>query len=175
MSDCTCQCFPTGSNISVNSESPIIGENRGSESCQADEFRWVFFITSLSFYLLGIGVTKIGLSLQSDKLGVITTAHSGEFQFSRLTPVSLFAFEIASLIIYFVYASKPISFCVLWNDHLLLFDTFLNSIIFVFSVLRFCSTDEKLKFWFTLDSIVDVFTIPTTFVSLYLNVVYLDS
>ncbi|KAF2354287.1 Ion transport domain [Trinorchestia longiramus] len=85
--------------------------------------------------------------------------------------VLVFFLSIASLVIYFIDASKDgVEHCQPWSSNTTQqIDLAFNIFFMVYFFIRFIAASDK--FWFMLEmySFVDYFTIPPSFVSIYLN------
>ncbi|CAF1291373.1 unnamed protein product, partial [Didymodactylos carnosus] len=79
--------------------------------------------------------------------------------------------SIASLILYFVDTKNAyIESCTDFHKSLTMqMDLGLNFLFLIYFFLRFTASQHKRRFWFSLYSVVDIFTIPPSFVALYLN------
>uniref|UniRef100_S4RSF6 Ion transport domain-containing protein n=1 Tax=Petromyzon marinus TaxID=7757 RepID=S4RSF6_PETMA len=84
--------------------------------------------------------------------------------------VLVFLLSIGALVIYFIDSSDPIEDCHYFQkDTTLQFDMGLNIFFLLYFGLRFIAANDKLWFWLEVNSIVDFFTVPPVFVSVYLN------
>lgn len=101
---------------------------------------------------------------------------SGQTTTGRILVVLVFLLSIASLVIYFIDASRigptgdAVEKCSKWSDSpTQQLDLGLNVFFAVYFCIRFVAAADKLWFMLELYSFVDYFTIPPSFVSLYLN------
>nr|XP_027200074.1 calcium-activated potassium channel slo-1-like [Dermatophagoides pteronyssinus] len=103
---------------------------------------------------------------------------SGQSTTGRILVVLVFLLSIASLIIYFIDASRTgppgigdnVEKCQKWNENVTQqFDLALNVFFMVYFFIRFIAASDKLWFMLELYSFVDYFTIPPSFVSIYVD------
>ena len=101
---------------------------------------------------------------------------SGQTTTGRILVVLVFLLSIASLVIYFIDASRigptgdAVEKCTRWSDApTQQLDLGLNVFFAVYFFIRFVAAADKLWFMLELYSFVDYFTIPPSFVSLYLD------
>uniref|UniRef100_A0A7N8YKM2 Calcium-activated potassium channel subunit alpha-1 n=1 Tax=Mastacembelus armatus TaxID=205130 RepID=A0A7N8YKM2_9TELE len=88
----------------------------------------------------------------------------------RVLVVLVFALSIGALVIYFIDSSDPIETCKnFYNDFTLQIDMAFNVFFLLYFGLRFIAASDKLWFWLEVNSVVDFFTVPPVFVSVYLN------
>ncbi|XP_057272310.1 calcium-activated potassium channel subunit alpha-1 isoform X30 [Pezoporus wallicus] len=96
----------------------------------------------------------------------------------RVLVVLVFALSIGALVIYFIDSSKsrtadsliPIESCQnFYKDFTLQIDMAFNVFFLLYFGLRFIAANDKLWFWLEVNSVVDFFTVPPVFVSVYLN------
>ncbi|XP_076855996.1 calcium-activated potassium channel subunit alpha-1-like isoform X2 [Brachyhypopomus gauderio] len=88
----------------------------------------------------------------------------------KMLVVLVFILSIGGLVIYFIDSSDPIESCPDFSTDLTLqIDMAFNIFFLIYFGLRFIAATDKLKFWLDLNSIVDFFTVPPVFVSMYLN------
>ncbi|XP_025017113.1 calcium-activated potassium channel slowpoke isoform X2 [Tetranychus urticae] len=123
---------------------------------------------------------------QQPELGWVTEAKdwageliSGQSATGRILVVLVFLLSIASLIIYFIDASRTgpgngigdnVEKCQNWSEnHTQQIDLALNIFFMVYFFIRFVAASDKLWFMLELYSFVDYFTIPPSFVSIYLD------
>ncbi|XP_027945243.1 potassium channel subfamily U member 1 [Eumetopias jubatus] len=83
--------------------------------------------------------------------------------------ILVFVLSIGSLIIYFINSSDPVGSCSSYEDKTIPIDLTFNVFFSFYFGLRFVAADDKIKFWLEMNSIVDIFTIPPTFISYYLK------
>uniref|UniRef100_G3TM81 Potassium channel subfamily U member 1 n=1 Tax=Loxodonta africana TaxID=9785 RepID=G3TM81_LOXAF len=83
--------------------------------------------------------------------------------------ILVFVLSIGSLIIYFINSSDPVGSCSSYEDKTIPIDLLFNGFFSFYFGLRFLAADDKIKFWLEMNSIVDIFTIPPTFISYYLK------
>ncbi|XP_076348972.1 calcium-activated potassium channel slowpoke-like isoform X2 [Tachypleus tridentatus] len=103
---------------------------------------------------------------------------SGQTTTGRILVVLVFFLSIASLIIYFIDASttgdpangEGVEKCETWSSNTTQqIDLALNIFFMVYFFIRFIAASDKLWFMLELYSFVDYFTIPPSFVSIYLD------
>ncbi|XP_076298527.1 calcium-activated potassium channel slo isoform X42 [Lasioglossum baleicum] len=96
---------------------------------------------------------------------------SGQTTTGRILVVLVFILSIASLIIYFIDASsEEVERCQTWNDNITQqIDLAFNIFFMVYFFIRFIAASDKLWFMLEMYSFVDYFTIPPSFVSIYLD------
>ncbi|XP_061613199.1 calcium-activated potassium channel subunit alpha-1-like isoform X1 [Phyllopteryx taeniolatus] len=88
----------------------------------------------------------------------------------RVLVVLVFALSIGALVIYFIDSSDPIESCQnFYKDVTLQIDMAFNIFFLLYFGLRFIAANNKLCFWLEVNSVVDFFTVPPVFVSVYLN------
>ncbi|CAG5082524.1 Oidioi.mRNA.OKI2018_I69.PAR.g10148.t1.cds [Oikopleura dioica] len=88
----------------------------------------------------------------------------------RILVVLVFLLSIGALVIYFIDSSDPIETCKnFYSDTTLQIDMAFNIFFLLYFGLRFIAANDKLWFWLEVNSIVDFFTVPPVFVSVYLN------
>ncbi|KAM4636740.1 calcium-activated potassium channel subunit alpha-1 isoform 5-T5 [Discoglossus pictus] len=88
----------------------------------------------------------------------------------RVLVVTVFALSIGALVIYFIDSSNPIESCQnFYKDFTLQIDMAFNIFFLLYFGLRFIAANDKLWFWLEVNSVVDFFTIPPVFVSVYLS------
>ncbi|KAM7360446.1 calcium-activated potassium channel slo isoform 36-T39 [Cochliomyia hominivorax] len=96
---------------------------------------------------------------------------SGQTTTGRILVVLVFILSIASLIIYFVDASnEEVERCQPWSTNITQqIDLAFNIFFMVYFFIRFIAASDKLWFMLEMYSFVDYFTIPPSFVSIYLD------
>ncbi|XP_067617669.1 calcium-activated potassium channel slowpoke isoform X2 [Eurosta solidaginis] len=96
---------------------------------------------------------------------------SGQTTTGRILVVLVFILSIASLIIYFVDASsEEVERCQNWSNNITQqIDLAFNIFFMVYFFIRFIAASDKLWFMLEMYSFVDYFTIPPSFVSIYLD------
>ncbi|XP_058798210.1 calcium-activated potassium channel slowpoke isoform X21 [Phymastichus coffea] len=106
---------------------------------------------------------------------------SGQTTTGRILVVLVFILSIASLIIYFIDASTPVNDnlpysgdvverCQKWSENITQqIDLAFNIFFMVYFFIRFIAASDKLWFMLEMYSFVDYFTIPPSFVSIYLD------
>ncbi|XP_078499491.1 calcium-activated potassium channel subunit alpha-1 isoform X1 [Lissotriton helveticus] len=88
----------------------------------------------------------------------------------RVLVVTVFALSIGALVIYFIDSSNDIESCQnFYQDFTLQIDMTFNIFFLLYFGLRFIAANDKLWFWLEVNSVVDFFTVPPVFVSVYLN------
>lgn len=124
------------------------------------------------------GVPLIDYSTAESEIGWVTTARdfcgeliSGQSTSGRILMMLVSVLSVGSLIIYFYdAATSPIESCQQWNQSTSQqIDLVFNVFFMVYFFIRFIAAQDKLWFWLDIFSIVDYFTIPPMFVSIYLN------
>ncbi|XP_035126152.1 potassium channel subfamily U member 1 isoform X2 [Callithrix jacchus] len=83
--------------------------------------------------------------------------------------ILVFVLSIGSLIIYLIKSTDPVRSCLSYEDKTIPIDLAFNAFFSFYFGLRFMAADDKIKFWLEMNSIVDIFTIPPTFISYYLK------
>ncbi|XP_042148331.1 calcium-activated potassium channel slowpoke isoform X7 [Ixodes scapularis] len=119
----------------------------------------------------GEGAAEIGFMTEAkDWAGELI---SGQTTTGRILVVLVFLLSIASLIIYFIDASSSrdgVEKCQSWSTNTTQqIDLALNIFFMVYFFIRFIAASDKLWFMLELYSFVDYFTIPPSFVSIYLD------
>ncbi|KAK9709545.1 Calcium-activated BK potassium channel alpha subunit [Popillia japonica] len=96
---------------------------------------------------------------------------SGQTTTGRILVVLVFILSIASLVIYFIDASNDgVERCQVWSDNITQqIDLAFNIFFMVYFFIRFIAASDKLWFMLEMYSFVDYFTIPPSFVSIYLD------
>ncbi|XP_048514259.1 calcium-activated potassium channel slowpoke isoform X27 [Athalia rosae] len=98
---------------------------------------------------------------------------SGQTTTGRILVVLVFILSIASLIIYFIDASncsEKVERCQKWSNNVTQqIDLAFNIFFMVYFFIRFIAASDKLWFMLEMYSFVDYFTIPPSFVSIYLD------
>ncbi|GIY62021.1 calcium-activated potassium channel slowpoke [Caerostris darwini] len=131
------------------------------------------------------GVQVGGAAVAGNEIGFMTEAKdwageliSGQSTTGRILVVLVFLLSIASLIIYFIDASRTghstkgdgVEMCQSWATNTTQqIDLALNIFFMVYFFIRFIAASDKLWFMLELYSFVDYFTIPPSFVSIYLD------
>lgn len=83
--------------------------------------------------------------------------------------ILVFVLSIGSLVIYFINSMDPVRKCSSYEDKIVHVDLSFNAFFSFYFGLRFWAAEDKIKFWLEMNSIVDIFTIPPTFISYYLK------
>ncbi|XP_048248123.1 calcium-activated potassium channel slowpoke-like isoform X12 [Haliotis rufescens] len=97
---------------------------------------------------------------------------SGQTTTGRILVGLVFLLSIASLIIYFIDASgnENVETCHPWSTSTTQqVDLAFNVFFMIYFFIRFVAANDKLWFWLELFSFVDYFTIPPSFVAIYLD------
>ncbi|KAL5018366.1 hypothetical protein ScPMuIL_004088 [Solemya velum] len=96
---------------------------------------------------------------------------SGQTRTGRILVGLVFLLSIASLIIYFIDASsEEVESCSKWAEsRTQQVDLAFNVFFMIYFFIRFVAANDKLWFWLELFSFVDYFTIPPSFVAIYLD------
>uniref|UniRef100_A0A8C2AUG6 Calcium-activated potassium channel subunit alpha-1 n=1 Tax=Cyprinus carpio TaxID=7962 RepID=A0A8C2AUG6_CYPCA len=115
-----------------------------------------------------VAVSEVGwMTSVKDWAGVMISAQTLT---GRVLVVLVFALSIGALVIYFIDSSKPIESCQQFDkDYTLQIDMAFNVFFLLYFGLRFIAANDKLWFWLEVNSVVDFFTVPPVFVSVYLN------
>ncbi|ELK36919.1 Calcium-activated potassium channel subunit alpha-1, partial [Myotis davidii] len=72
--------------------------------------------------------------------------------------------------LFFFLSNSPIESCQnFYKDFTLQIDMAFNVFFLLYFGLRFIAANDKLWFWLEVNSVVDFFTVPPVFVSVYLN------
>ncbi|XP_058262707.1 calcium-activated potassium channel subunit alpha-1-like isoform X3 [Hemibagrus wyckioides] len=113
-------------------------------------------------------VSEVGwMTSVKDWAGVMISAQTLT---GRVLVVLVFVLSIAALVIYFIDSSNPIESCQHFDkDFTLQIDMGFNIFFLLYFGLRFIAANDKLWFWLEVNSVVDFFTVPPVFVSVYLN------
>ncbi|XP_062858769.1 calcium-activated potassium channel subunit alpha-1-like isoform X1 [Trichomycterus rosablanca] len=113
-------------------------------------------------------VSEVGwMTSVKDWAGVMISAQTLT---GRVLVVLVFALSIGALVIYFIDSSAPIESCPHFDqDFTLQIDMAFNIFFLLYFGLRFIAANDKLWFWLEVNSVVDFFTVPPVFVSVYLN------
>ncbi|CAL9699307.1 unnamed protein product [Knipowitschia caucasica] len=114
------------------------------------------------------GASEVGwMTSVKDWAGVMISAQTLT---GRVLVVLVFALSIGALVIYFIDSSDPIESCQnFYKDFTLQIDMAFNVFFLLYFGLRFIAANDKLWFWLEVNSVVDFFTVPPVFVSVYLN------
>ncbi|XP_071128802.1 calcium-activated potassium channel slowpoke-like isoform X4 [Mytilus edulis] len=96
---------------------------------------------------------------------------SGQTMTGRILVGLVFLLSIASLMIYFIDAStEEVENCDPWADSpSQQVDLAFNVFFMIYFFIRFVAANDKLLFWLEIFSFVDYFTIPPSFVAIYLD------
>nr|CRZ22682.1 BMA-SLO-1, isoform b [Brugia malayi] len=98
---------------------------------------------------------------------------SGQSMTGRILVVLVFVLSIGSLIIYFYDASHPnfqVETCVSWSDSpSQQIDLGFNIFFLIYFFIRFIAASDKVWFLLEVYSFIDYFTIPPSFVAIYLE------
>ncbi|XP_063290295.1 calcium-activated potassium channel subunit alpha-1 isoform X6 [Pelobates fuscus] len=113
-------------------------------------------------------VAEVGwMTSVKDWAGVMISAQTLT---GRVLVVTVFALSIGALVIYFIDSSNDIETCQhFYKDVTLQIDMAFNIFFLLYFGLRFIAANDKLWFWLEVNSVVDFFTVPPVFVSVYLN------
>ncbi|XP_035255999.1 calcium-activated potassium channel subunit alpha-1a isoform X6 [Anguilla anguilla] len=113
-------------------------------------------------------ISEVGwMTSVKDWAGVMISAQTLT---GRVLVVLVFALSIGALGIYFIDSSDPIESCQnFYKDFTLQIDMAFNVFFLLYFGLRFIAANDKLWFWLEVNSVVDFFTVPPVFVSVYLN------
>ncbi|XP_062376368.1 calcium-activated potassium channel subunit alpha-1a [Sardina pilchardus] len=113
-------------------------------------------------------ISEVGwMTSVKDWAGVMISAQTLT---GRVLVVLVFALSIGALGIYFIDSSDPIESCQnFYQDFTLQIDMAFNVFFLLYFGLRFIAANDKLWFWLEVNSVVDFFTVPPVFVSVYLN------
>ncbi|CAF98633.1 unnamed protein product, partial [Tetraodon nigroviridis] len=139
------------------------------EEAAASEVGWMTSVKDWAGVMIS-AQTLTGRVLAGGSLGKSLTR---EFDTSlNIIPwvVLVFALSIGALGIYFIDSSDPIESCQnFYKDFTLQIDMAFNVFFLLYFGLRFIAANDKLWFWLEVNSVVDFFTVPPVFVSVYLN------
>ncbi|XP_053306466.1 calcium-activated potassium channel subunit alpha-1 isoform X10 [Spea bombifrons] len=115
-----------------------------------------------------VAVAEVGwMTSVKDWAGVMISAQTLT---GRVLVVTVFALSIGALVIYFIDSSNDIESCQhFYKDITLQIDMAFNIFFLLYFGLRFIAANDKLWFWLEVNSVVDFFTVPPVFVSVYLN------
>ncbi|XP_032397977.1 calcium-activated potassium channel subunit alpha-1a isoform X23 [Etheostoma spectabile] len=115
-----------------------------------------------------VPISEVGwMTSVKDWAGVMISAQTIT---GRVLVVLVFALSIGALGIYFIDSSDPIESCQhFYEDFTLQIDMAFNVFFLLYFGLRFIAANDKLWFWLEVNSVVDFFTVPPVFVSVYLN------
>ncbi|XP_069373920.1 calcium-activated potassium channel subunit alpha-1-like isoform X11 [Paralichthys olivaceus] len=115
-----------------------------------------------------VAASEVGwMTSVKDWAGVMISAQTLT---GRVLVVLVFALSIGALVIYFIDSSDPIESCQnFYEDFTLQIDMAFNVFFLLYFGLRFIAANDKLWFWLEVNSVVDFFTVPPVFVSVYLN------
>ncbi|XP_022111761.1 calcium-activated potassium channel subunit alpha-1-like isoform X2 [Acanthaster planci] len=96
---------------------------------------------------------------------------SAQSRFGRILLITYFCISMASYAIYVIDTGKPIERCLPADrgDLLFFIDNIFNFFFLGVFIFRFISWNDKFWFWFSVNTLVDIFTIPPTFVSLIIS------
>ncbi|CAF2072960.1 unnamed protein product [Rotaria magnacalcarata] len=97
---------------------------------------------------------------------------SGQTKMGKTFVTIIFLCSIASLILYCLDTQKNtyMESCTIFRKSISMqIDLGLNAVFLVYFILRFAVAKSKRRFWFSLYSIVDIFTISPSFLAFYLN------
>ncbi|XP_033101027.1 calcium-activated potassium channel subunit alpha-1-like isoform X21 [Anneissia japonica] len=95
---------------------------------------------------------------------------SAQTTIGKVLVVAYFLMSMGSYVFYLIDSYKPVEWCfVLKTDHYFQTDLSFNIFFLLYFILRFIANQEKLGCWVSMASIVDFFTIPPIFVSIYLG------
>ncbi|XP_053541215.1 calcium-activated potassium channel subunit alpha-1 isoform X5 [Ictalurus punctatus] len=113
-------------------------------------------------------VSEVGwMTSVKDWAGVMISAQTLT---GRVLVVLVFILSIGALVIYFIDSSSPIESCPHFDKEFTLqIDMAFNIFFLLYFGLRFIAANDKLWFWLEVNSVVDFFTVPPVFVSVYLN------
>ncbi|KAM6105651.1 calcium-activated potassium channel subunit alpha-1 isoform 8-T8 [Pterocles gutturalis] len=124
---------------------------------------WAFLASSMVTFFGGLFIILLWRTL---KYLWTVCCHCGV----KSKVVLVFALSIGALVIYFIDSSNPIESCQnFYKDFTLQIDMAFNVFFLLYFGLRFIAANDKLWFWLEVNSVVDFFTVPPVFVSVYLN------
>nr|XP_006625608.1 PREDICTED: calcium-activated potassium channel subunit alpha-1-like [Lepisosteus oculatus] len=92
---------------------------------------------------------------------------SAQTRTGRVLMVLVFLFNIGSLITYFILSQELVESCQLSYDPVFLIDMGFNIFYLLYFGLRLVAAQDLLRFWVEVNSVVDFFTVPTSFIYLY--------
>ncbi|KAM4526713.1 calcium-activated potassium channel subunit alpha-1a-like isoform 7-T7 [Fundulus diaphanus] len=115
-----------------------------------------------------VAASEVGwMTSVKDWAGVMISAQTLT---GRVLVVLVFVLSIGALVIYFIDSSDPIESCEnFYKDFTLQIDMAFNVFFLLYFGLRFIAANDKLWFWLEVNSVVDFFTVPPVFVSVYLS------
>nr|AFX93730.1 BK channel family member SLO-1 spliced variant b [Dirofilaria immitis] len=147
---------------------------------ERDEMDAVFDQDEGKHELLKGEVDGIALKQEEVQIGWMTEAKdwageliSGQSMTGRILVVLVFVLSIGSLIIYFYDASHPnfqVETCISWSDSpSQQIDLGFNIFFLIYFFIRFIAASDKVWFLLEVYSFIDYFTIPPSFVAIYLE------
>uniref|UniRef100_A0A5F9D7B7 Potassium channel subfamily U member 1 n=1 Tax=Oryctolagus cuniculus TaxID=9986 RepID=A0A5F9D7B7_RABIT len=152
------------------------GEPLGKMSCTS-EIQAAFILTPFVTFFTGLIILFIFRLIWSIFRKWQTINGTGIILVSLPIPdpsvILVFVLSIGSLIIYFIDSTDPVGRCSSYQDKTIPVDLIFNAFFSFYFGLRFFAADDKIKFWLEMNSIVDIFTIPPTFISYYLKINWL--
>uniref|UniRef100_W5NE14 Calcium-activated potassium channel subunit alpha-1-like n=1 Tax=Lepisosteus oculatus TaxID=7918 RepID=W5NE14_LEPOC len=114
---------------------------------------------------------KITLGPQEELRGAVKewaiALLSAQTRTGRVLMVLVFLFNIGSLITYFILSQELVESCQLSYDPVFLIDMGFNIFYLLYFGLRLVAAQDLLRFWVEVNSVVDFFTVPTSFIYLY--------
>uniref|UniRef100_A0A6I8Q7J1 Calcium-activated potassium channel subunit alpha-1 n=1 Tax=Xenopus tropicalis TaxID=8364 RepID=A0A6I8Q7J1_XENTR len=130
---------------------------------QGTRMWWAFLASSMVTFFGGLFIILVWRTF---KYLWTVCCHCG----GKNKVVTVFALSIGALMIYFIDSSNPIETCQnFYKDFTLQIDMAFNIFFLLYFGLRFIAANDKLWFWLEVNSVVDFFTVPPVFVSVYLN------
>ncbi|MCP9265553.1 Calcium-activated potassium channel subunit alpha-1 [Dirofilaria immitis] len=176
-------CFLLSSNVLCINVIGCYLENYSAYFCQRrerDEMDAVFDQDEGKHELLKGEVDGIALKQEEVQIGWMTEAKdwageliSGQSMTGRILVVLVFVLSIGSLIIYFYDASHPnfqVETCISWSDSpSQQIDLGFNIFFLIYFFIRFIAASDKVWFLLEVYSFIDYFTIPPSFVAIYLE------
>ncbi|KAL3982935.1 Calcium-activated BK potassium channel alpha subunit family protein [Acanthocheilonema viteae] len=147
---------------------------------ERDEIDAVFDQDEGKHELLKGDLDGIAIKQEEVQIGWMTEAKdwageliSGQSMTGRILVVLVFVLSIGSLIIYFYDASHPnfqVETCVSWSDSpSQQIDLGFNIFFLIYFFIRFIAASDKVWFLLEVYSFIDYFTIPPSFVAIYLE------
>ncbi|XP_064224755.1 potassium channel subfamily U member 1 [Aotus nancymaae] len=145
-------------------------------------FRWIWRVVKKWRIIKGTGIIlELFTSGSIGKDPVRSLRFQGQFHYhiqmllsaqtfvGQVLMILVFVLSIGSLMIYLINSTDPVRSCSSYEDKTIPIDLAFNAFFSFYFGLRFMAADDKIKFWLEVNSIVDIFTIPPTFISYYLK------
>ncbi|XP_072165229.1 calcium-activated potassium channel subunit alpha-1-like [Diadema setosum] len=95
---------------------------------------------------------------------------SAQTKIGKFLVIVVFIVSLGSFVIYILQLNEPIERCFsISTDIIFQVDLAFNLFFLLYFILRFTASQDKFWFWLSLNSVVDFFTIPPIFVSIYMS------